>query len=49
LTQSERGELWVYHDPNYKPEGNWTKTNPAGGSDDEFFTAASDSLKWWLP
>ncbi len=49
LTQSERGEVWVYHDPNYKPEGNWTKTNPAGGSDDEFFTGASDSLKWWLP
>jgi len=49
LTQSERGEVWVYHDPNYKPEGNWTKTNPAAGSDDEFFTAASDSLKWWLP
>jgi hypothetical protein len=49
LTQSERGEVWVYHDPNYKPEGNWTKTNPADGSSDEFFTAASDSLKWWLP
>ncbi len=49
LTQSERGEVWVYHDPNYKPEGNWTKTNPAEGSHDEFFTAASDSLKWWLP
>ncbi len=49
LTQSERGEVWVYHDPNYKPEGNWTKTNPASGSGDEFFTAASDSLKWWLP
>src|SRR5260221_6631990 len=47
LTQSERGEIWVYHDPNYKPEGNWTKTNPAGGSDEEFFTAVSDSLKWW--
>ena len=49
LTQSERGEVWVYHDPNYKPEGNWTTTNPAGGSSDEFFAAASDSLKWWLP
>jgi hypothetical protein len=49
LTQSDRGEVWVYHDPNYKPEGNWTKTNPASGSTDEFFTAASDSLKWWLP
>jgi hypothetical protein len=49
LTQSERGEVWVYHDPNYKPAGNWTKTNPAIESNDEFFTAASDSLKWWLP
>jgi hypothetical protein len=49
LTQSERGEVWVYHDPNYKPGGNWTQTNPADGSHDEFFTAASDSLKWWLP
>jgi len=47
LTQSERGQIWVYHDPNYKPEGSWTKSDPK--SRDEFFTAASDSLGWWLP
>jgi hypothetical protein len=47
LTQSERGQIWVFHDPNYKPEGSWTKSDPK--SRDEFFTAASDSLGWWLP
>jgi hypothetical protein len=47
LTQSDRGQIWVYRDPQYKPEGNWTKSNPK--SADEFFTAASDSLNWWLP
>jgi hypothetical protein len=46
LTQSDRGQIWVFHDPHYKPEGNWTKSNPK--SKDEFFTAASDSLDWWL-
>jgi len=46
LTQSDRGQIWVFHDPRYKPEGNWTKSNPK--SNDEFFTAASDSLDWWL-
>lgn len=46
LTQSDRGQIWVYHDPQYKPAGNWTKSNPK--SADEFFTAASDSLNWWL-
>ncbi len=47
LTQSDRGQIWVYHDPQYKPSGNLTKSNPK--SPDEFFTAASDSLNWWLP
>ena len=47
LTQFERGQIWVYHDPQYKPTGTWTKSNPK--SPDEFFTAASDSLNWWLP
>jgi hypothetical protein len=47
LVQSERGELWVYHDPNYKPGGNWTKSD-LSNSRDEFFTAASDSLHWWV-
>jgi len=47
LTRSERGQLWVYHDANYKPAGNWTTSDPAS-SRDEFFTAAADSLQWWL-
>ena len=47
LTQSDRGQIWVYHDRRYKPEGNWTKSNSK--SADEFFTAASDTLNWWLP
>jgi hypothetical protein len=48
LTQSERGQLWVFHDPNYKPAGNWTTSDPAKPHD-EFFTAAADSVRWWLP
>lgn len=48
LPTSDRGEIWVFHDPNYKPSGNWTKSNPSTQRD-EFFAAASDSLKWWLP
>jgi hypothetical protein len=47
LTRSERGQLWVYHDANYKPAGNWTKSDPAS-SREEFFTAAADSVQWWL-
>jgi hypothetical protein len=53
LTQSERGQIWAFHDPNYKPAGNWTKNITAGDSNpssrDEFFVAAADSLNWWLP
>ena len=49
LLKSERGELWVYHDPNYRPAGNWTKSDTRDESRDQFFTAASDSLNWWLP
>jgi hypothetical protein len=48
LVRSERGEVWVYHDPAYKPEGNWTSDTKTQGSSDAFFTAASDSLNWWL-
>jgi hypothetical protein len=47
LVHDERGQLWVYHDANYKPTGNWTRTDPASAKD-EFFTAASDSMQWWL-
>jgi hypothetical protein len=49
LTQSDRGQIWVYHDPNYKPAGNLTKSNPNSKTTEEFFAAASDSLSWWLP
>jgi hypothetical protein len=45
--QADRGQLWVYHDPNYKPAGNWTKTDAASSSD-EFFTASSNSVQWWV-
>ena len=49
LVHSDRGELWIYHDPKYKPAGNWTKSEATAPSRDDFFTAASDSLNWWLP
>jgi len=49
LPQSQRDQIWVYHDPNYKPGGNWTKSDATDDSHDQFFTAASDSLSWWLP
>ncbi len=51
LTQSDRGELWVYHDPNYLPAGNWTKplNDPtAENRPPGFFTAASNTLSWWI-
>lgn len=48
LRNSDRGEIWVFRDPNYKPSGNWTSSDPSSQRD-EFFAAASDSLKWWLP
>ena len=47
LVHADRGQLMVYHDLNYKPGGNWTKSDPSN-SRDQFFTAASDSMKWWL-
>lgn len=47
LVVAHSGQLWVYHDPNYKPAGNWTKTDPTNPHE-EFFTAASDSMKWWV-
>jgi hypothetical protein len=49
LVHSDEGQLWVYHDPNYKPAGNWTRDSNSSGSSDQFFTAASDTLDWWLP
>lgn len=49
LSASDRGEIFIFHDPNYKPAGNWTSSNPDDTRGDEFFAAASDTLKWWLP
>ena len=46
LMQNERGQIWVYHDPNYKPSGNLTKASPQ--SPVQFFTAASDTISWWV-
>ena len=51
LTHADSGEVWVYHDPAYKPSGNWT-LDPhrlTQSAADEIFTSASDSLSWWLP
>lgn len=48
LMRSASGQIWAYHDPNYKPSGNWTSSDPKNSSRDEFFTAASNSLGWWL-
>jgi hypothetical protein len=44
-------ELWVYHDADYKPGGNWTLQDPDAGGNEaqaEFFAAAADSLDWWM-
>jgi hypothetical protein len=52
LANPDNGELWVYHDPAYKPAGNWTQNlrsgRPSKSADLDFFTAASDSLSWWF-
>ena len=44
------GQVWLYHDPSYVPEGNWTQDphSPARSESEGFFTAAADSLGWWL-
>jgi hypothetical protein len=53
LSNPDSGELWVYHDPTYKPSGNWTQNlrsaTHSRSADLDFFVAASDSLSWWLP
>lgn len=53
VTQSESSGLWVYHDAAYVPSGTWTLdlhgTTTAQSAADAFFTAASDTLNWWLP
>ncbi|HME09203.1 MAG TPA: hypothetical protein VKG25_19245 [Bryobacteraceae bacterium] len=42
------GQLWVFHDPAYKPQGSWTNSTTGARARDEFFMAGADSLKWWL-
>jgi hypothetical protein len=42
------GQIWVFHDRNYKPQGSWTNSAIGSNGRDEFFTAGADSLKWWL-
>lgn len=51
LGKADRGEIWVYHDPGYKPGSNWTQplNAPASSSRDEFFAATANTLNWWLP
>jgi hypothetical protein len=52
LSDPDTGGLWIYHDPAYKPSGNWTQNlrskSAPHAADTEFFIAASDSLSWWL-
>lgn len=48
ILSSGRGQLWVFHDPGYKPRGSWTNSSTSSAGRDEFFTAGADSLKWWL-
>jgi hypothetical protein len=49
FSNADGGQVWVYHDPAYEPEGNWTQDphSPTPGVE-QFFTAGSDSLGWWL-
>jgi hypothetical protein len=53
LPDAQSGEVWVYHDPAYKPAGNWTQDlrsgEPPRPAAEEVFAAASDSLSWWIP
>ena len=50
LENGVSGEVWVFHDPAYQPSGNWTRDLEAADQQPaEFFTAAADSLNWWLP
>lgn len=49
LGRADSGQVWVYHDPGYVPEGNWTQDpHSATPGAQQFFTAGSDSLGWWL-
>ncbi len=50
LSGASAGQVWVYRDPSYAPSGTWTQDpKSATPGEENFFTAASDSLGWWLP
>ncbi len=46
LVNADGGEVWVYRDAEYKPTGNWT--SDLRSTSEQFFTASSDSLGWWM-
>ena len=46
ISTEQRTELWVRHDAQYRPEGNWTQ--PAETNRVGYFAAAADTLHWWL-
>jgi hypothetical protein len=52
VSNPDTADLWIFHDPSYQPDGNWTQNLrpglPSGSVGSGFFTAASDSLDWWL-
>ncbi len=48
LPGASSGQVWVYHDPSFTPEGNWTQDPASPAGTEAYFTAASDSLGWWL-
>jgi len=52
LTDGGSGEVWVYHVASYRPAGNWTQATPLPAEGEpvreQFFTAAADTLRWWL-
>ncbi|HEV2687001.1 MAG TPA: hypothetical protein VGV35_00565 [Bryobacteraceae bacterium] len=48
LLESQSGQVWVYRDSNYSPRGSQNRRGPRPRASGEFFTAASDSMDWWL-
>ncbi len=48
LSNSDRGEIWAYHDASYTPGANWTLPLGSAAPSALFFTSAADTLNWWL-
>ena len=51
LAGADSGEVWVYHDPHYRPQGNWTEPldEPAAPRQEpQFFAAGANTLGWWI-